>query len=120
MTKRRKAQAPASPPKLLGNLEEFRGVVWKKGEVAPGLYQYVVVGAIVTDRPVAVGHLGSRHFVAARIDTGISGSLLEILRDRGTSYRAPWFLGDAGDVLSNLKHLDPASCEPEEESGSGI
>lgn len=89
------------------NKEHFRGVVYPKGEVAPGQFQYVVVGVIVSDKPLDVGFTHSDGY----LDGSTGGGLLDLLGCLG-KYKAPHRFGDAGSLLTALGACDPANDGP--------
>ncbi len=84
--------------------EHFRGVVWPRqsndtpSDEHKGLYRYVVVGMIVTDKPIE--GLAENQTVLDGNATGMADVLQHI-----TQKEANVKVGDATDVLLNLEIL---------------
>ena len=79
--------------------QHFRGTVWPRPELADkGIYRYVVVGMIFTDKPL--DGLSDNQIVLDGHAAGMAEALETI-----TQKEANIKVGDATDVLLNLKYL---------------
>ena len=89
------------------NREHFRGTVWPFGEVSPGNFKYVVVGIVITDKPIDVGFTHSDGY----IDGETFGGLLPLLQCL-PQYKTPYRFGDAKNFLCSLGRCDPMKDGP--------
>jgi hypothetical protein len=91
--------------------EAFRGVVYPKGDgsgshpaAVDGVYRYMVVGVVITNKPIDVGFCSSDYYLHGDIS---GGSLLGLLRSL-PSHKTPFRFGNASNVLLSLGHLMPS------------
>lgn len=78
--------------------QHFRGTIWPHPLEDKGIYRYVVVGMIVTDKPLE--GLSGNQIVLDGHAAGMAEALETI-----TQKEANIVVGDATDVLLNLKIL---------------
>ena len=86
--------------------EHFRGVIWPKQKTnevpKDGLYRYVVVGMLVTDKP-----MGSFDVNEVVVDGNTYGlvDILECVHKLDERTRQNLWFSDANDVLVRLSHI---------------